>query len=49
MTPDELSQTALLSALDGARIVYLDGRLPETAMIVAQEVIVILFSHSCAL
>ncbi|KAJ4728353.1 Ribokinase, Carbohydrate kinase PfkB, Ribokinase-like protein [Melia azedarach] len=37
MTPDELSQTALLSALDGARIVYLDGRLPETAMIVAQE------------
>ncbi|KAJ4969476.1 hypothetical protein NE237_016177 [Protea cynaroides] len=37
MVPDDLSQATLSSALDGARIVYLDGRLHETALVVAQE------------
>ncbi|KAB1208658.1 40S ribosomal protein S8 [Morella rubra] len=37
MIPNDLSQASLLSALDGARIVYFDGRLHETASIVAQE------------
>lgn len=39
MQPDELSQSRLVSLLDGARIVYFDGRFPETAFVVAQEVI----------
>lgn len=38
MIPNDLFQASLLSALDGARIVYFDGRLHETASIVAQEV-----------
>lgn len=38
MVPHDLSQTNLLSAIDGARIVYFDGRLYETALVVAQEV-----------
>lgn len=42
MIPDDLSESTIFSALDGARILYLDGRLPDTAIIVAQEVIVIL-------
>ncbi|KAG8641867.1 sulfofructose kinase isoform X1 [Manihot esculenta] len=33
----DLSQSSLLSALDGVRIVYSDGRLPEVALVVAQE------------
>lgn len=33
-----ISQTNLLSAIDGARIVYFDGRLYETTFVVAQEV-----------
>ncbi|XP_048232603.1 ribokinase isoform X2 [Ricinus communis] len=37
MTPDDLSQSSLLSALDGASVVYSDGRLPESALLVAQE------------
>lgn len=37
MVPHDLSQTNLLSAIDGARIVYFDGRLYETALVVAQE------------
>ncbi|WRX08318.1 Carbohydrate kinase PfkB - like 1 [Theobroma cacao] len=37
MMPEELSQSSLLSALDGANLVYLDGRLHETALIVAKE------------
>lgn len=37
MIPDDLSQESLMSALDGARIAYFDGRLPETALIIAQE------------
>lgn len=41
MMPDDLSQSNLLSAIDGARIVYFDGRLHETALVVAREVIVI--------
>ncbi|KAH9729070.1 PfkB-like carbohydrate kinase family protein [Citrus sinensis] len=38
MIPDDLSESTIFSALDGARILYLDGRLPDTAIIVAQEV-----------
>lgn len=41
MKPDDLSRASLLSALDGARIVYSDARLHETALILAQEVIFI--------
>ncbi|KAL9397829.1 hypothetical protein Peur_012082 [Populus x canadensis] len=39
MIPDELSRSSLLSALDGARLVYLDGRLHETALVTAQETV----------
>lgn len=39
MKPEELSQSHLLSAVDGARIVYFDGRLYETALVVAKEVL----------
>ena len=41
MIPDDLSFSILSSALDGARLVCFDGRLPETALLVAQEVTVI--------
>ncbi|KAL3620550.1 hypothetical protein CASFOL_035462 [Castilleja foliolosa] len=37
MTPDELTKSNLLAALDGARLVYFDSRLHETALVVAQE------------
>uniref|UniRef100_M1AL61 Kinase n=2 Tax=Solanum tuberosum TaxID=4113 RepID=M1AL61_SOLTU len=37
MIPTDLSQSNLLSALDGAKLVYFDGRLHETAAIVAEE------------
>ena len=39
MKPDDLPESNLLTALNGARIVYLDGRLHETALVVAHEVI----------
>ncbi|XP_042974427.1 ketohexokinase-like isoform X2 [Carya illinoinensis] len=39
MKPDDLSRARLLSALDGARIFYSDGRLHETALILAQEAV----------
>ncbi|KAF1880029.1 hypothetical protein Lal_00022156 [Lupinus albus] len=39
MTPDDLSESSLLSALHGARIVYFDGRLYETALVVAHEAV----------
>lgn len=39
MRPVDLPESSLLSALNGARIVYLDGRLYETALVVANEVI----------
>lgn len=38
MIPDELTETNLLTALEGAQLVYFDGRLYETALVVAQEV-----------
>lgn len=38
MIPDDLSKSNLLSAIDGARLVYFDGRLHETALVIAQEV-----------
>ncbi|GMJ01299.1 hypothetical protein like AT4G28706 [Hibiscus trionum] len=37
LIPEELSQSQLLSALDGVNMVYFDGRLYETALIVAKE------------
>lgn len=37
MVPDDLSQSSLSSALDGARLVYFDGRLHETALVIAKE------------
>ncbi|RDX91281.1 rbsK, partial [Mucuna pruriens] len=37
MMPDDLSQSTLLSAFGGARLVYSDGMFPETALFVAQE------------
>ncbi|XP_040869737.1 putative ribokinase/pfkB superfamily isoform X3 [Glycine max] len=37
MKPDDLPESNLLTALNGARIVYLDGRLHETALVVAHE------------
>lgn len=47
--PSDLPLSTLLSALDGARIAYFDGRLPETSILIAQEVIVIMFSNVSAL
>lgn len=38
MIPTDLSHSSLLSAMDGAKLVYFDGRLHETAAIVAEEV-----------
>ncbi|GMI98676.1 hypothetical protein like AT4G28706 [Hibiscus trionum] len=37
LIPEELSHSCLLSALDGANMVYFDGRHPETALLVAKE------------
>ncbi|KAI3907783.1 hypothetical protein MKW98_008460 [Papaver atlanticum] len=37
MVPDDMTRSSLMSALDGARIVYSDVRLHETALVVAQE------------
>ncbi|GKU86171.1 hypothetical protein SLEP1_g732 [Rubroshorea leprosula] len=37
LTPDELSQSSLLRSLDGARLVYFDGRMHNTALVVAEE------------
>ena len=39
MKVDDLLESNLLTPLNGARIVYLDGRLHETALVVAHEVI----------
>lgn len=39
MIPEDLPESSLLAVLDGARIVYFDGRLHETALVVAHEVI----------
>ncbi|KAK4272978.1 hypothetical protein QN277_021458 [Acacia crassicarpa] len=39
MAPEELSESSLLAALDGARIVYFDVRLHETALVVAHEAV----------
>ncbi|KAK9013381.1 hypothetical protein V6N11_041391 [Hibiscus sabdariffa] len=37
LIPEDLSQPSLLSALDGANMVYFDGRFPDTALLVAKE------------
>lgn len=39
MVPEDLPRSSLLGALDGARIAYFDMRLHETALVIAQEVI----------
>lgn len=39
MLPEELTKENLSAALDGADIVYFDVRLHETALVVAEEVI----------
>ena len=39
MIPEDLPRASLLSALEGARLVYFDGRMHETALGIAQEVI----------
>ena len=36
LIPEELSESQLLSALNGAKMVYFDGRLYDTALIVAK-------------
>ncbi|KAK3123212.1 hypothetical protein QOZ80_8AG0626310 [Eleusine coracana subsp. coracana] len=37
MVPEELTKENLFAALDSADIVYFDARLPETALVVAEE------------
>ncbi|XP_061368600.1 uncharacterized protein LOC133311560 isoform X1 [Gastrolobium bilobum] len=37
MVPEDLPRANLLSALEGARVVYFDVRLPESALVIAQE------------
>lgn len=37
LLPDELPLSSLTSALDGARIIFFDGRFPETALKIARE------------
>ncbi|CAH9129446.1 unnamed protein product [Cuscuta epithymum] len=37
MIPEDLSQSNLMSAIDGVRVAYFDGRLHETALVVAKE------------
>ncbi|MCH83485.1 5-dehydro-2-deoxygluconokinase, partial [Trifolium medium] len=39
MKPDDLTESSLLSALNGTKIAYLDGRLHETALVVAHEAV----------
>ena len=39
MKTDDLPESSLLTALNGARFVYFDRRLHETALVVAHEVI----------
>lgn len=39
MIPEDLSRDSLISALDGARVAYFDGRMHETALVIAREVI----------
>lgn len=44
MVPEDLSQDSLISALENANLVYFDGRLPETALVVAEEVLFVSYS-----
>ncbi|KAL2344944.1 hypothetical protein Fmac_006229 [Flemingia macrophylla] len=39
MKPDDLPKSSLLTALNGARIIHFDGRLHETALVVAHEAV----------
>ncbi|KAI4350288.1 hypothetical protein L6164_004757 [Bauhinia variegata] len=39
MMPEDLPESSFLSALNGARIVYFDGRLHETALVIAQKAV----------
>lgn len=55
MVPTDLPQSTMLSALDRASIAYFDVRLHETALVIAKEVSMHLFSfrmvsrHRCCL
>lgn len=46
MKPEDLPKSSLLSALNGARIAYFDGRLHETAQVVANEVVICITSEA---
>lgn len=37
MIPEDLTESNLLSAMSGARLVYFDGRLHETALVIGEE------------
>ncbi|CAJ2632828.1 unnamed protein product [Trifolium pratense] len=39
MKPDDLTESSLLSALNGTKIAYLDGRFHATALVVAHEAV----------
>lgn len=45
MVPEDLSQDSLISALENANLVYFDGRLPDTALVVAEEVLFVSVSY----
>lgn len=49
MLPTDLSQSSMLSALDRASIVYFDVRLHETALMIAKEVSIHLFTFKSVL
>ncbi|XP_047963541.1 ribokinase-like isoform X4 [Salvia hispanica] len=37
MIPDDLTESKLLAAVDGARLVYFDGRLHDTALVIGEQ------------
>lgn len=48
LVPNDLSESSLSLAINGAKIVFFDGRSPETAFVIAQEEISFLvhYTHS---
>lgn len=49
MVAADLSPSTISSALDGVRVAYFDGRFPEAAVLLANEVHAISVSLSCSL
>lgn len=43
MIPTDLKSSTLLSALEGVKLCYFDVRLHETALVVANEVSVVIY------